>query len=98
MVYTSDYILDYPEGATVSNIFFDYNIGGASPNSPSIIDGPTGEIIYTYASLRLAVRRFAKYLQGTLRVERGDVICILAFNTVCFEPLAWGLYSISNLA
>jgi acyl-coenzyme A synthetase/AMP-(fatty) acid ligase len=82
MVYHSDYVLDYPEDATISDIFFDYNIGGASPNTPAIIDGLSGETSYTYASLRTAVRRFARYLQETLHVARGDVVCILAFNTV----------------
>ena len=82
MVYASEYVLDYPADASIPNIFLDYNIGGASPDSSAIIDGPTGKIVYTYASLRLAVRRFAKYLQDELDVMRGTVVSILAFNTV----------------
>lgn len=82
MVYSSDYALEYPKDATISNILLDYNIGGVSANSPSIIDGPTGEIVYTYSSLRLAVRRLATYLQHDLGIGKGTVVCVLAFNTV----------------
>ncbi|KAJ4988553.1 4-coumarate-CoA ligase [Stagonosporopsis vannaccii] len=82
MVYSSEYVLDYPDEASISDLLFDYNIGGALPSTRSIIDGPTGEVIYTYSSLRSAVRRFAAYLQRNLQIGRGDVICILAFNTV----------------
>ncbi len=82
MVYTSEYTLDYPEDATISNILLDYNIGGVSPNTPAVIDGPSGSLIYTYSSLRRAVRQLAKFLQDNLQIKRGTVVCILAFNTV----------------
>lgn len=86
MVYESDFVLDYPADASIANLFFDYNIGGASSNTAAIIDGLTGKTDYTYASLRLAVRRFAAHLQKTLDIRRGDVVCILAFNTVYLVP------------
>ncbi|KAG4439601.1 hypothetical protein IFR05_004896 [Cadophora sp. M221] len=76
MVYSSDYTLEYPEDATISNILLDYNIGGVSANSPAIIDGPTGEVVYTYLSLRLAVRRLATYLQQNLKIGKGTVVCV----------------------
>ncbi|KAH7419737.1 4-coumarate-CoA ligase [Cadophora sp. MPI-SDFR-AT-0126] len=82
MVYTSDYALEYPEDATISNVLLDYNIGGRSPESPAIIEGLTGEVVYTYSSLRLGVRRLATYLQQNFGIRRGTVVSILAFNTV----------------
>lgn len=86
MVYTSEYTLDYPADAAIPNLLLDYNIGGRSHDSPAIIDGPTGKVVYTYASLRLSVRGFAKYLQDELGIVRGTVVGILDFNTVVEPP------------
>jgi acyl-CoA synthetase (AMP-forming)/AMP-acid ligase II len=82
MVYKSKYVLDYPQDATISDIFLHYNIGGVAPDASAVIDGPTGNIIYTYSTLRSAVRRLAKYLQDHLQIKRGMVVSLLAFNTV----------------
>lgn len=88
MVYTSDFALEYPEDATISDILLDYNIGGVSPDAPAIIEGLTGEVVYTYSSLRLGVRRLATHLQQNFGVGRGTVVSVLAFNTVstCLFP------------
>ncbi|KAH6691203.1 4-coumarate-CoA ligase [Leptodontidium sp. MPI-SDFR-AT-0119] len=97
MVYSSDYALEYPKDATISNILLDYNIGGVSANSPSIIDGPTGEIVYTYSSLRLAVRRLATYLQHDLGIGKGTVVCVLAFNTVHYPVYVHSILAIGGV-
>ncbi|KAH7061962.1 4-coumarate-CoA ligase [Paraphoma chrysanthemicola] len=97
MVYTSDYVLDYPTDATISDLFFDYNLGGASSTASAILDGLSGETFFTYASLRLAVRRFAKYLQETLRVQRGDVVCILSFNTVYYPVYVHAVLAVGGV-
>ncbi|OBT75476.1 hypothetical protein VF21_04904 [Pseudogymnoascus sp. 05NY08] len=84
MVYTSEQALDYPADATITNLILDYNPRNTPAQKPAVIDGPTGKVIYTYESLRLAVRRFAKYLQEELQLVRGTVVGVLAFNTVHF--------------
>lgn len=51
-----------PRGCRHLGIFFEYNIGGALPTTPAIVNGPTGRKSFTYSSLRVAVQWFAKCL------------------------------------
>lgn len=82
MIYRSHQELHYPEHADLTNILFDYNLQGTPSNKPAVIDGPTGDVVFTYESIRDAVRRVAGHLQTELKIQPGTVVGILSTNRV----------------
>ncbi|KAL3418177.1 phenylacetyl- ligase [Phlyctema vagabunda] len=97
MVYTSNHVLEFPKDATITNVLLDYNIGGVSLDKPSIIDGHSGKVVYTYSSLRCAVRRMARYLQVELNVRKGSVVSLLAFNTVHYPVYVHAILAVGGV-
>ena len=83
MIYQSSETLDYPRDASLTDLILNYNLTNAPPEKPAIIDGPTGEIVYTYASFRESVRKIAQYLQNELHLRRGTVVGLFSTNKVC---------------
>lgn len=86
MIYRSSKVLDYPQDATLTDILLNFNFNNTPPEKPAIIDGPSGNVVFTYESLRLAVRSFASHLQNRLGVQPGDVVAILSTTKVQLPP------------
>ncbi|KAL1625554.1 hypothetical protein SLS56_007301 [Neofusicoccum ribis] len=78
MIFRSPTALEYPKDATVTDVFLYSNPNNTPSDKPAIIDGPTGEIVFTYESLRVAVKKFARYLQSEAGVKPGTVVAILS--------------------
>ncbi|EKG16042.1 hypothetical protein MPH_06736, partial [Macrophomina phaseolina MS6] len=78
MIHCTNEILDYPRDATLTDILLNYNFNNTPPQKPAIIDGASGEVVFTYESLRLAIRKFALHLQTRLGVQPGEVVGIIS--------------------
>lgn len=93
MGYDSDYVLEYPQDATISNLLLNYNLQNTPLNKPALIDGLSGEVVYTYQSLRIAIRKLAKYLQDNVHIRRGSIVSLMASNTVSIRDVRRPRYS-----
>lgn len=87
MLYESPYDQGFiiPE-VDITTLVLDHNLKGSIPKKPAIIDGYSGEVVYTYQSLRDKIRVFAGFLQRELGIVPGDVVAYLSYNTV-WNPL-----------
>jgi acyl-CoA synthetase (AMP-forming)/AMP-acid ligase II len=81
MVYTAE-ALECLKGTTLPDLLLELNVNNVANDRPTIIDGISGETVYTYSSLRTAVRRVANYLRTEIRLAHGTVVGILAKNSV----------------
>ena len=86
MVYSSQQPLSYPKDATLTNLLLHHNINNTPDDKPAIIDGISGETVFTYSSFRLGVRKTARYLQHVVGVKPGNVVGILSTNRVSQCP------------
>jgi len=66
----------------ITTLVLEHNLKGSDSRKPAIIDGYSGEVVYTYKSLRDKIRVFAGFLQKELGVVPGDVVAYLSYNTV----------------
>lgn len=73
-----------PSAATVPNLFLNYSQNLIPNDKPAIIDGPSGKVVFTYATLRLAVKRFATYLRDEVGVRPGDVVAFYSGTRLYF--------------
>ncbi|EMC95141.1 hypothetical protein BAUCODRAFT_149163 [Baudoinia panamericana UAMH 10762] len=92
MLYQSPYNEGFwfPE-IDIPSLVLDENIKKASPAKPAIIDGYTGEVVFTYQSLRHDIVVFAGFLQRQLRIGHGDVVAYLSFNTTYYPVVIHGI-------
>lgn len=74
--------LHYPKNAAVTDVLFQYNLNNTPPNKPAIIDGLSGEVVFTYAGFRDSVRKVARYLTTEVGIAPGAVVGILSTNRV----------------
>lgn len=81
-IYRNPEPLQYPKDATVTDVLLQYNLNNAPPNKPAIIDGLSGEVVFTYASFRNSVRKVARYLSTEVGIGSGAVVGILSTNRV----------------
>ncbi|KAK3115292.1 hypothetical protein LTR53_005515 [Teratosphaeriaceae sp. CCFEE 6253] len=82
MIYESPYNQSFQcPKVDIPGLILDLNIKNASPTTPAIIDGYTGQTVSTYQSLRRDIVIFAGFLQQLLSLARGDVVSYLSFNT-----------------
>lgn len=91
-IYTHPQRLRYAEDTTLSQILLHHNLNGTPGSKPAIIDGYSGETVYTYDSFRTSVRKVARHLVHELGIGRGTVVGILSTNRashlLCFlDPL-----------
>ncbi|GME49421.1 4-coumarate--CoA ligase-like 7 [Neofusicoccum parvum] len=94
MIYRSPTALEYPKDATVTDVFLYSNPNNTPSDKPAIIDGPTGEIVFTYESLRVAVKKFARYLQSEAGVKPGTVVAILSTTKNYFPVAVHGVLAV----
>jgi hypothetical protein len=83
MIYESPYNAGFEfRDIDIPQLILECNSRNTVPEKPAIIDGYTGQVVYTYRSLREDITTFAGFLQHQLRVGRGDVVSYLSLNTV----------------
>lgn len=83
MLYESPYDRGFAiPDVDITSLVLDHNLKDSPLNKPAIIDGLSGDVVYTYASLRDKIRLFAGFLQEELHVSPGDVVAYLSYNTV----------------
>jgi acyl-CoA synthetase (AMP-forming)/AMP-acid ligase II len=82
MIYRSAEALDYPKDVTLTELLLNYNLNNTPAEKPAIIDGISGQVVFTYASFRSAVRKIARHLRDEVGIEPGDVVGILSTNRV----------------
>lgn len=75
--------LSYRDTATVPQLLFESNLNGRNHDYPAIIDGLTGEVIYTYQSFRQSVEKLAIHLRTEFHLDSSSIVCLLAANSVC---------------
>ncbi|OOQ91324.1 4-coumarate-CoA ligase [Penicillium brasilianum] len=90
MVYTAE-ALECPKGTTLPGLLLKLNVNNVADDRPAMIDGISGETVYTYSSLRAAVRRVANYLRTEVKLTHGTVVGILATNSSDFPILVHGI-------
>lgn len=86
MVHSAAIPLRFPEHATISQVLLEHNINNTPLNTPAIIDGPSGQVAYTYQSFRVAVRKLAALLHAEVGLRHGNTVCLLALNSVSDPP------------
>ncbi|KAF7554420.1 hypothetical protein G7Z17_g2927 [Cylindrodendrum hubeiense] len=79
-IYTSHKPLSYPKDATITDVLFHHNLNNTPAEKPAIIDGISGEVVFTYSSFRASVRKVAHHLRHEVGVEPGSVVGILSTN------------------
>ncbi|KAG9187030.1 hypothetical protein G6011_10138 [Alternaria panax] len=75
----------------ITTLALDCNLSANVPSKPAIIDGYSGEVVYTYGSLRDKIRLFAGFLQTELQIAPGDVVAYLSYNTTYYPIIIHGL-------
>lgn len=80
MIYTSAEALDFPRNVTLTELLINYNLNNTPEDKPAIIDGISGETVFTYATFRSAVKKLARHLSHEVRIRPGDVVGILSTN------------------
>lgn len=66
----------------MTDVLLHHNLNNAPPDKPAIIDGLSGEVVFTYASFRESVRKVARHLSTEMGVAPGAVVGILSTNRV----------------
>ena len=82
MVYSNPQPLNYPADATVTDLLLNHNLNNTPPDKPAIIDGLSGEVVFTYASFRESVKKIASYFRDRLGLGPESVVGILSTNRV----------------
>jgi hypothetical protein len=67
---------------TLPGLLLELNVNNVANDRPAIINGISGETVYTYSSLRAALRRVANYLRTEVKLTHGTFVGILANNSV----------------
>ncbi|KAH6642754.1 4-coumarate-CoA ligase [Boeremia exigua] len=92
MLYESPYNAGFTiPDVDITSLVLDHNLKGDVPSKPAIIDGYSGQVVYTYGSLRDKIRLFAGFLQKDLNIAPGDVVAYLSYNTTYYPIIIHGL-------
>lgn len=81
MIYRSQQ-LQYPQDVSLTELLLNHNLNNTPDDKPAIIDGLSGQVVFTYASFRSGVRKIARHLQTVVDVQPGQVVGILSTNRV----------------
>lgn len=82
-IYVNPEKLQYPKDITLTEILLYHNLNNTPGDKPSIIDGYSGETVFTYASLRTSVRKVARHFSHELGIKQRTVVGILSTTKVC---------------
>lgn len=81
-LYTNPEKLQYPKDISLTEVLLYHNLNNTPDDKSAIIDGYTGETVFTYASLRTGVRKIARHLSNELGIGKGSVVGILSTTKV----------------
>lgn len=82
-IYANPEKLQYPKDTTLTEVLLYHNLNNKPDDKPSIIDGYSGETVFTYASLRNSVRKVARHFSYELGIKQRTVVGILSTTKVC---------------
>ena len=82
MIYANPQSFTYPKDASVTDVLFNFNLNGTPADKPAIIDGPSGDVVFTFESFRTSVKRVAQHFRNELKIAPGTVVGILSTNKV----------------
>ncbi|KAG8162978.1 hypothetical protein KVR01_007456 [Diaporthe batatas] len=77
-LYTNPEKLQYPKDTSLTEVLLYHNLNNTPDDKPTIIDGYTGETVFTYTSFRTGVRKIARHFSKELGIGTGDVVGILS--------------------
>ncbi|KAK7707916.1 hypothetical protein SLS63_013597 [Diaporthe eres] len=77
-IYANPEKLQYPKDTTLTEVLLYHNLNNTPDEKPSIIDGYSGETVFTYASLRTSVRKLARHFSHELGIKQRTVVGILS--------------------
>lgn len=86
-IYTNPEKLNFPKDTTLTEILLYHNLNNTPGDKPTIIDGYSGETVFTYASFRTSVRKVARHFSLELGIRQGTVVGILSTTKVCSSKL-----------
>ncbi|KAL1856378.1 hypothetical protein Daus18300_010750 [Diaporthe australafricana] len=81
-IYTNPEKLQYPKDATLTEILLYHNLNSTPSNKPTIIDGYSGETIFTYSGFRTSVRKVANHFYHRLGIRQRTVVGILSTTKI----------------
>ncbi|KAL6232493.1 hypothetical protein BDW75DRAFT_247126 [Aspergillus navahoensis] len=90
MGYTAE-PLELPKGGTIPQLLLESNVNDVPPETPSIIDGVSGNVVYTYAAFRSAVKKVSAHLRTDIGISSGTVVGIMASNSYNYPVLVHGV-------
>lgn len=83
MIIIAEDELEFPVDATIPSLLSDFsNLSRSQAAKTAIIDGPSGQVVYTHASLREAVAKLAQHLYHCGGIRPGSVVALLDTNNV----------------
>lgn len=82
-IYTNPEKLNYPKDTSLTEILLYHNLNNTPGDKPTIIDGYSGETVFTYASFRTSVRKIARHFSLELGIRQRTVVGILSTTKVC---------------
>lgn len=86
-IYANPERLQYPKDTTLTEILLYHNLNNTPGDKPSIIDGYSGETVYTYDGFRTSVRKVARHFFHELGIRQRTVVGILSTTKVCKSSL-----------
>lgn len=81
-IYRNPQPLSYPKDATITDVLLNYNLNNTPSTKAAIIDGLSGEVVFTYGSFRDSVRKVARHLSMEMGVAPGAVVGLISTNRV----------------
>ena len=81
MIINAGQKLGFPEDATIPSLLSETS--NLETARIAIIDGPSGQIVYTHSSFRHAVIRLAQHFHHCGGIRPGSVVGLLDTNNVC---------------
>lgn len=84
-IYANPEKLQYPKDTTLTEVLLYHNLNNTPDDKPSIIDGYSGETVFTYASFRTGVRKVARHFSRELGIRQRTVVGILSNTKVCIH-------------
>lgn len=81
-IYANPEKLQYPKDTTLTEVLLYHNLNNTPDDKPSLIDGYSGDTIFTYASFRTSVRKVAHHFSHELGIKQRTVVGILSNTKV----------------
>ncbi|CAK7224274.1 hypothetical protein SEUCBS140593_005519 [Sporothrix eucalyptigena] len=91
MIHTHRERLDYPQDASLTDVLLEHNLNNTPHDKPAIIDGLSGEVVFTYSSFRTGVRQVARHFHYELGIGPGVTVGIFSTNRNYYPVCVHGI-------